>query len=205
MDRIENIVFDMGNVLVNYDPLRVCRHYMQDGEEIRRVHTAVFVSPEWLMLDMGLISEEEALGKMQSRLDTEHEKEMAALCMAHWHEFCMEPAAGMEALVRELKGRGFGIYLCSNASLRLLQCFRQVIPAIDCFDGVLFSAEVKCMKPQAEMYRHLYQRFGLRPETCLFIDDLPANAAGAQATGMRAYCYADGNLEKLKAALSALY
>ena len=72
MDRIENIVFDMGNVLVNYDPLRVCRHYMQDGEEIRRVHTAVFVSPEWLMLDMGLISEEEALGKMQSRLDTEH-------------------------------------------------------------------------------------------------------------------------------------
>lgn len=60
------------------------------------------------------------------------------------------------------------------------------------------------MKPQAEMYRHLYQRFGLRPETCLFIDDLPANAAGAQATGMQAYCYADGNLEKLKAALSAL-
>ena len=77
MDRIENIVFDMGNVLVNYDPLRVCRHYMQDGEEIRRVHTAGFCSPGlWLMLDMGLISEEEALGKMQSRLDTEHEKEM---------------------------------------------------------------------------------------------------------------------------------
>ena len=79
-------------------------------------------------------------------------------------------------MVREYKEKGYGIYLCSNASLRLLDCYRQVIPAIDCFDGVLFSAEVKCMKPQKEMYLHLFERFGLRPEECYFIDDQPLKA-----------------------------
>mgnify|MGYP000007707106 CR=1 FL=1 len=56
---IKNIVFDMGKVLVEYEGDRVCRHFSEDEALIRKVSTAVFVSPEWLMLDMGIISEEE--------------------------------------------------------------------------------------------------------------------------------------------------
>lgn len=195
---IKNVVFDMGKVLVHYDSMRVCSQYMEDEEEKRLVNTSVFVSPEWLMLDMGLISEEEALKKMQARLPEAHAKEMAKLCLEHWHEYCMWEIEGMRDLVKELKERGFGIYLCSNASLRMLSCYRQVIPAIELFDGVLFSAEVKCMKPQKEMYHHLYERFRLKPEECFFVDDLPANIQGARETGMNGYCFADGNVEKLK-------
>ena len=188
----------MGNVLVRYDSMRVCSQYIEDEEEKRLVNTSVFVSPEWLMLDMGLISEEEALKKMQARLPEAHAKEMAKLCLEHWHEYCMWEIEGMRDLVKELKERGFGIYLCSNASLRMLSCYRQVIPAIELFDGVLFSAEVKCMKPQKEMYCHLYERFRLKPEECFFVDDLPANIQGARETGMNGYCFADGDVEKLK-------
>ena len=61
---------------------------------------------------------------------------------------------GWKNLLGELKEEGYRIYLCSNASVRLLTCYHQVIPAIDCFDGIFFSAEVKCMKPQKEMYEH---------------------------------------------------
>ena len=68
------------------------------------------------MLDMGVISEEEALKRMQARLETDHAKEMAALCLAHWHEYNMWPMESMGELVRELKAMGYGIYLCSNAS-----------------------------------------------------------------------------------------
>jgi len=195
---IKNMVFDMGNVLVRYDSMRVCRQYMTEEEEQKRVNTSVFVSPEWLMLDMGVISEEEALKKMQARLEGEHAKEMARLCLGHWHEYCMWEVDGMRELIGELKSRGFGIYLCSNASLRMLSCYKQVIPAIELFDGVLFSAEVKCIKPQKEMYRHLYERFCLKPEECFFIDDLPANIQGARETGMDGYCFADGDVKKLK-------
>lgn len=194
----KNIVFDMGKVLVEYEADRVCRQFMTVEAEIKEVSTSVFVSPEWLMLDMGVISEEEALKRMQSRLGTEHEKKMAELCLKHWHEYNMFPKEGMKELVEELKEKGFGLYICSNASLRLLSCYEEVIPAIDCFDGVLFSAEVKCMKPQREMYEHLFERFGLNAADCFFIDDMQLNIDGAEACGMDGYCFADGDVKKLR-------
>ena len=147
---IRNLVFDMGNVLVFYDSFRVVRHFVKDEEQAQSVNTSVFVSPEWLMLDMGVMAEDEALRRMQGRLKTDNEKEAARLCLEHWHEYCMWPVPGMEELVTDLKRDGYGLYLCSNASLRMLKCYGDVIPGIRLFDGVLFSAEVKCMKPQKE-------------------------------------------------------
>ena len=96
------------------------------------------------------------------------------------------------------------IYLCSNASARLPQCYRQVLPAAECFDGILFSAQIKCMKPQREMYRYFFERFHLLPEECFFVDDLQVNIDSAKACGMDGYCFADGDTEKLKAILMTL-
>lgn len=201
---IKNIVFDMGNVLVRYDSMRACRQFTEDEQERNLVNTSVFVSPEWIFLDMGLISEEEALRKMQSRLPEGHAREAARLCLEHWHEYCMWEITGMRELVKELKDKGYVIYLCSNASLRMLSCYKQVIPAIELFDGVLFSAEVKCIKPQKEIYGHFYRRFHLKAEECFFIDDLQTNIEGARETGMDGYCFADGDVEKLKERLCRL-
>ena len=72
---MKNIVFDMGKVLVDYDSSKVCRHFIEDEEEQKKVETAVFVSPEWILMDMGVLSEEDALEKICRRLDTGHEKE----------------------------------------------------------------------------------------------------------------------------------
>lgn len=201
---IKNIVFDMGNVMVGYDSMKVCSRFISQEEERRQVNTAVFISPEWIMMDMGLISEEEALKRIQPRLSSDHAREMARMCMEHWHEYCMEEIPGMGDFVKELKARGFGIYLCSNANLRMLDCYRQVIPGIEWFDGVLFSAEVKCMKPQKELYEKFYKRFGLKAEECFFVDDLWLNIQGAEATGMRGYCFEDKDVERLKQTVAAL-
>lgn len=201
---IKNIVFDMGKVLLDYDSERVCRHFIKDEAERKKVETAVFISPEWILMDMGVLSDEDGLARMVKRLDTDHEKEMARICLEHWHEYCMWEKEGMADLVKELKTDGYGIYLCSNASTRLLSCYRDVIPGIEYFDGVLFSAEVKCMKPQKEMYVHLFERFDLKPEECFFIDDLQMNIDGARDCGMDGYCFADGDVEKLREVLFRL-
>ncbi len=200
---IKHIVFDMGKVLLNYDGNKVCRHFIEDEAERKAVSTAVFDSQEWVLLDMGVMPEETALKKMQARLETDHAKEMAAQCLMHWHEHNLWPIEGMEELVAELKEKGYGIYLCSNASLRLLEC-SHMIPGISSFDGVLFSAEVKCIKPQKEIYGHLFDRFNLKPEECFFIDDLLMNIEGARECGMDGYCFADGDVKKLKEVLSRL-
>lgn len=193
---IKNIVFDMGNVLVNYDAKRVCRKFIDNEADLNEVCASVFISPEWIFLDMGIITDEEALKKMCARLPERlHEK--ARLCMEHWHEYCMTPVSEMAEVIKTLKERGFGIYLCSNASLRLLTCCRQVIPGIEHFDGVLFSAEETCIKPQRQLYEAFFKRFNLKPEECYFIDDLQLNIDGARACGMDGYCHRDQDVPKL--------
>lgn len=200
---IKNIVFDMGMVLVKYDSMRACRHFIKDEAEQKEVCTAVFQSPEWIYLDMGLITEEDALKKMCARVpDRLHDA--VGLCLGEWHKHCMWPNRDIEPLIRYLKNRDYGLYVCSNASLRLLSCYRDVIPAEEIFDGFLFSAEVKCIKPQKEMYEHFFNRFSLNPEECFFIDDLQLNIEGGKRCGMDGYCFADGDVERLRKVLEQL-
>lgn len=200
---IKNIVFDMGKVLVGYDAMRVCEHYIKDPADREQVCTAIFVSPEWIMLDMGVLPEDMAMERICARLP-ERLHETAYLCMRDWHLYNMWPLPGMGELVKELKNRGFGIYLCSNASMRLPVCYQDVIPGIEYFDGILFSAEEKCMKPQKEIYQILFERFHLDPAECFFIDDQQLNIDGARACGMDGYCYADEDLGRLRERLEKL-
>lgn len=110
----------------------------------------------------------------------------------------------MVEFVRDLKEADFGIYLCSNAPLRLFDCYKDVIPGTEYFDGVLLSAEVKYIKSQRRMYGHLFERLRLRPEECFFVDDSQLNTDGAKECGTDEYCFADGDAQKLKNVLFGL-
>lgn len=200
---IKNIVFDMGKVLVDYDDYKCVDYYVKDRADRELVRTAVFVSPEWIMLDMGVITEKMAMERIKKRLP-ERLPEAAEQCLNNWHLHCMETVREFEPLICWLKEQGLGIYLLSNASERLLTCYRDVIPAVDLFDGILFSAEEKVMKPQRQIYERLFEKFHLNPEECYFIDDLQMNIDGARACGMDGYCFADRDINKLRTALEAL-
>lgn len=194
---IRNIVFDMGKVLLDYDPVKVCWQFTDREEDVALIGKELFFSEEWVMLDRGDITEEEALLRVQGRLPDERLKTMAAESLAHWHEYNISPKPGMRELVIALKERGCRIYLCSNASLRL-RVFQDQIPGIECFDGTLVSAEERVLKPEPEIFERLFERYSLRPEESFFIDDLEANIEGARRCGMDGYCFADGDVERLK-------
>lgn len=199
---IKNIVFDMGKVLLNYDADRCCEQFLETPADREMMANYLFSSGEWIMLDMGVISEELGMERIKKRLPARLH-EAADQCMKHWHEYCMWPVEGMKELVAELKQQGYGIYLCSNASLRMVT-HRELIPGIEYFDGVLFSAEVLCMKPQKEMYEHLFSRFGLNPAECFFIDDLGINIEGARACGMDGHCFDSSDVAGLRDILAGL-
>lgn len=201
---IKNIVFDMGKVMTDYEVGRLSRYYVNDEEARERVIMTVFASTEWTLLDIGVIEEQAALERMQSRLHTEQEKEWAKLCFEHWHEFNLTPRAEMGELVEELKEQGCGIYLLSNAPLRIRKCCETVIPGFESFDGIMFSAEEKLIKPQKEFYQRFFERFGLKPEECFFVDDLKENIEGGRACGMDGYCFADGDVRKLREQLERM-
>ncbi len=203
MKQIKHLVFDMGKVLVDFDPALVCKAFADSPQEQQLIQQALFTSPEWIFLDMGLITEEYALNQIYLRTP-ENLHSSIKNCLSHWHEYCMWKKEGMEALISHLKDNGYSLYLCSNAPSRLLKCYKEVIPGIQFFDGILFSSEVKYIKPQKEIYETLFSRFQLNPSNCYFIDDLQINIDAAKTCGMDGYCFNDGNIEALKKVLDKL-
>ena len=111
---IKNFVFDMGKILMDYESMRACKAYIEDEADQKEVCTALFVSPEWVQLDMGIISEEQALRQVCSRLP-QRLHESARLCLENWDKKCMWQIEEMKPILRRLKQEGFGLYICSNA------------------------------------------------------------------------------------------
>ena len=108
--------------------------------------------------------------------------------------------------IREILDRNADVLNVDGKQIRtsdeIYACF-DTIPALRLMDGILASCDYGVTKPDARLFEALYARFGLRPQECFFIDDMPRNIAGAAATGMIGHCFADKDLEKLKDAMRA--
>ena len=180
----KNILFDMGNVLVTYNPEWVIRRYTEDEELIREVKNIVFNSQEWFLLDAGLIEEEKAERNWMERLSSDKARELAHLSFQNWNLYNMKTIPGKAEIIRAVKENGKEIYLLSNASLRLLSIYKEVIPAVECFSGIFYSAAHKCVKPQDIIYERFLKEYSLNPADCFFIDDLEENISAAKAVGI---------------------
>ena len=108
---------------------------------------------------------------------------------------------GMYELVKELKDRGYKVYLLSNASVRQHEYWPR-IPAAQLFDGKLISSDVHLVKPQPEIYRLFCDTFQVLPEECFFIDDSPQNIEGAYEVGMQGVIF-HGEVGALRESLRA--
>lgn len=192
---IDNIVFDMGQVLIHWQPKRLIAHFGLSPQEEDTMIQELFQSVEWVMLDRGTITEEAAARRVCARLP-EKLHDAVREEIFRWHERPLEGMEGMAELLRELKGEGYGIYLLSNASLALRSYFPR-IPGSDCFDGLMVSSEEKLLKPQHEIYEAFLARFSLTPESCFFIDDTPANVEGASQVGIQGTVFR-GNITRLR-------
>ena len=102
----------------------------------------------------------------------------------------------MLELIKELKEKGYGIYLLSNASSRQ-HIYWERMSCHKYFNGTLISADVKMAKPDPGIYRLLFSTFSLKPEECFFIDDSEKNIQAAEEAGMAGYVFRN-NPEQLK-------
>ena len=178
---IKNIVFDMGNVLIRFDPVFfVNRAGISDPEDRKLILNELFQSAEWAMMDSGMLTESTAepmiLRRFPDRL-----KDTVRHLLYHW-AYPRDTIPGMEDLVCRLKDAGYMLFLLSNASVAQHD-YWPLYAISRYFDGKLISCDVKVVKPSLEIYRIFTDQFALNPDECLFIDDSPANVAGAIACG----------------------
>lgn len=197
---IKNIVFDMGNVLIRFDPELFMSRYSLLEEEKALLRRVVFGSAEWVMLDRGALDEQAAEQSMLPRLPVDLRK-IACELIEQWDEPLI-PVEGMAELLAGLKQKGYRLYLLSNAAARQHSYWKKA-PVSGLMDGVLISADVKLLKPDPRIYRIFLRKFDLRPEECVFIDDTPLNVEGALYENMAGIVF-HGDVETLKKELVAL-
>lgn len=196
----KNIVFDMGNVLTKYTLSDYIRKYTDSEEGYQILRNEVCASVEWIQMDRGTLTDEEAIASICKRIPQEYH----ALAERFINEFRMEqePNPPMESLVRRLSEAGYDLYLLSNTSKRFHK-FSKNIASISYMKGIWISCEHGFLKPEKEAYLDFFERFGLKPEECIFIDDSPANIEASMRLGMEGIVY-HGNVEELERKLLAM-
>ncbi|MBR5961959.1 MAG: HAD family phosphatase [Clostridia bacterium] len=192
---IRNIVFDMGNVVIRFDPnYFMDRAGINDPEDRRLVLNELFLSVEWAQMDAGTLTEETAEPLILPRFP-ERLKDTVRELLYRW-SYSRETIPGMEDLIRRLKESEYNIYLLSNASSAQHE-YWPTFPVSRYFDGKLISWDVKTVKPNPEIYRLFTQKFSLNPGECLFTDDSSANVAAAIACGWKGIVF-HGSADELE-------
>ena len=189
----KNIVFDMGNVLIEWNPRKMVARFTDDKSKIEKISRALFGLKEWNKLDEGTIEDEEILNLAKSKLPEEYYDDLEEI-FDNWH-YCLTIISETSSLVRHLHASGYSVYLLSNACHRF-SMFKRDIHCLKFMDGIMVSYQEKCIKPSKEIFEKFFKKFELNPEECLFIDDLKENCEASKAMGMEAYQY-DGHFEEL--------
>lgn len=191
---IKNLIFDMGNVLLKYDPQVPLDAFCSSEEEKALIRRELFEGPEWVMGDKGLIKDEDRYELVKGRVPEEHWPALKRCC-EQWF-ICMKPLPGAEAFLRYAKEKGCRIFILSNASNAFYWYFPDFMP-LSFFDGIVVSADVRMLKPSREIYEYLIGKYQLDPKESLFLDDMPQNVEGARAVGLNAHCF-DGDFDRVK-------
>ena len=194
-----NIVFDLGNVLLRWDPRFLFTQYFDDEAKMEWFLAHV-CNHEWnLEQDRGR-SFAEAV-KHATALHPDHAEAIAAYD-ERWHETLPHVIGGTVAIFEELRQSGAPLYAITNWNGDKFRETKIRFPFLNHFHDIVVSGDEKLIKPDPAIYHLLLERNGLRASECLFIDDSSANVKGAEAVGMKAHHFTSP--ENLRKALVGL-
>jgi glucose-1-phosphatase len=188
---IRNIIFDLGNVLLSFKPSEYFDKHKYPSAIKAKILSDIFGSKEWLMLDNGEIATQEAINAISKRSSLKLEE------IEHIFNLRTDLLFPLDSNIKVLPGlkkRGFKLYYLSNFPLDIFDEVRSGYYFFKYFEGGLISAEAKCSKPDARIYKILMEKYSLIPYESLFIDDLEANVISAQTFGMKCLL-TNGSLE----------
>lgn len=178
---IDNIVFDVGKVLVEFDWETYLASFGFDRETYDAVASAIFKSPVWEDRDRGLY-EDEVYVKGFIANNPRYEKEILQVVDNCRETISLFPHA--LPMIRRFRDAGYRIYILSNYSQSLYYDTKDRMTFLPLTDGALFSWQVGLMKPEDAIYQELFSRFDLEPSRSLFLDDRLENIEGARRNQM---------------------
>jgi 2-haloacid dehalogenase len=180
------VVFDLGGVLIDWNPRHLYRSLIEDEAE-REYFLTEICSPAWnLTADAGT-----PLAEATARLVARHPHQEALIraYFDRWIEMIGGPMPETVALLEALHARGTPLWAITNWSAETFALVRHEPPYafLSLFRDIFVSGDLRMVKPEEPIFRHALAAIGALPAQCLFVDDAPHNVATAKRIGMHAH------------------
>lgn len=185
-DKISTVVFDLGGVLIDWNPRHLYRRMFDDEERMEWFLTHI-CTPEWNTRQDAGRSFEDATQELLER-HPEH-ADLIRAYYGRWDEMLAGPIEGSVEILREIKESPYRLYALTNWSAEAFPTARAMYDFLDWFEGIVVSGEIGIVKPDSEIFEHLATVFDLRPSESLFIDDVAANVEAARDAGFDALLF----------------
>ncbi|KUK16154.1 MAG: HAD-superfamily hydrolase, subfamily IA, variant 3 [Petrotoga mobilis] len=182
---LRNIVFDLGNVLFKFDPEGILDDLFKDPLVKRKLKEAVFTTSIWKELDRGTLSFEEAKKIFHEK--NPDLKEEINILLKEWKNY-LHPITENVEILPKLKENN-KLFILSNFHEDAFNYIRGKYSFFDIFDGMVISYKEKLLKPEKEIYQLLLNRYNLKPEETIFVDDIVENIQAAEELGIKSILY----------------
>ena len=197
---IKNIIFDMGNVLIDFRWRELFAEMGLTGEKFDRMAKATVLDPVWNEFDRGVWTDEMMLDAFIKNAP-ELESELRDFMDVHFKRLLKKFDYTDEWMDR-LKAKGYKLYILSNFSEKALNDCAEELDYIQKADAAVISYKVKMIKPDPAIFRYIIDTYKLVPEETVFIDDVEENVEEAGRHGIKTVLFrgkssADEQLEKL--------
>ncbi len=186
-----NFIFDIGNVLVDFKPKEFLHSLLDNPADEAKIFEIIFKSREWIQMDLGLLSPQEA--RADFCLREPNYRKTIEKTMDQIPEMLTQITRTAE-LLPKIKAAGHKLYYLSNYPRELSFYIRDRYSFFELFEGGLFSWEIHALKPSAEIYHALLDRYSLNPKDCLFFDDMEINVAAAEELGIKSVLFTDAQV-----------
>jgi 2-haloacid dehalogenase len=193
----DTVVFDIGGVLLDWDPRHLYRQVLGSDDEAERFLTEVCTWAWHTQHDLG-----RPMAETIPELIAEHPDHADAISLWHerYHDMIAGEVPGTADVVRELHAGGTRLLVLSNMPADVLHVL-DGFEWLDLFDGVVVSGREGVIKPDPAIYRILVDRHGVEPSTTAFVDDRPENVEAATALGFRGIHFTDAGALRAELAL----
>ena len=192
-------MFDLGGVLIDWDPRHLYRQLFSDPQEME-VFLRDVVSPDWNAQQDSGRTWAEATAELLAK-HPDHE-EMIRAYVDRWADMLAGPISGTVDILQEVRDRGMRVYALTNWSAETFPRARLMFPFLEWFEGIVVSGDERIMKPDPEIWHRLIERYAIDPTRSVYIDDMPYNADVARELGFHAIRFEDP--AQLRSRLAAL-
>jgi 2-haloacid dehalogenase len=182
------VVFDLGGVLIDWNPRYLYRKLLNSEAEVEDFLSEIGFASWNEQMDEGLSM---AQGVAEKIAEFPQHEVLIRAYSERWPEMLGGALEGTVRILEELKRQETPLYVLSNWSAETFRFARERFAFLEHFDGLLVSGEEKLKKPDPAIFHRLYEKFSLRPEDCVFIDDRDDNIESARSTGMTGIVFTD--------------